>query len=61
MKFFIAASLFIHGQYSSMTGTMSGDANPPGYSVVNLDIDTIEGPVTVRPSVMGYVNALEGM
>ena len=40
---------------------MSGDSNPPGYSVVNLDIDTIEGPVVVNPSVIGFVNSLEGM
>ena len=39
---------------------LSGDENPPGYSVIDLDLDTIEGPVSVKPSVIGYVNSLEG-
>ena len=53
--------LFIEHRLATLSGLMSGDSNPPGYSVVNLDIDTIEGPVVVNPSVIGFVNSLEGM
>lgn len=45
----------------SLTGQMAGDPNPPGYSVVNLDLDTIERPPSVDKSVMAYVNAADGM
>ena len=40
---------------------ISGDLNPVGFSVVNLDVDTIEGPIGVKPSVIGYVNSFESM
>ena len=46
---------------STFTGTLSGDSNVPGYSVLNLDLDTVEGPAVIAPSVVGYVNSLEGM
>jgi hypothetical protein len=41
---------------ASITGSMSGDAVPSAYSVINVDIDTIDGPVVVPPSIMGYIH-----
>lgn len=40
---------------------LSGDKNPPGYTVMDVDVDTIDGQVAVRPSIIGYVNSLEGI
>lgn len=40
---------------------MVGDLDPPAYSVVNIDIDTVGGRVAVPKSIIGYVNALERM
>lgn len=40
---------------------ISGDRNPPGYSALNVEVDTIAGPVTIDKSVIGYVTQLEGM
>lgn len=51
----------IHVQSGSSPSLLSGDANPPGYSVLDVDVDTIEGPVSVKPSIIGYVNSLEGV
>ena len=46
-------------QSNSITGAMSGDGVPNGYSVVNVDVDTIEGPTVVDPSVIGYVRNID--
>ena len=40
---------------------MSGDLNPPQYSSVNVDIDTIQGPVTIDRTVIGFIDNLESM
>ena len=45
----------------SITGLMTGDRNPPAYSVVNIDLDTLEKPPSVAKSVLGYVDAADGM
>ena len=60
---FFAVILFVSsgGSYAGFAKSMSGDANPPGYSVIHLDIDTVDGPVAVKKSVLGYVHSLEGM
>ena len=52
---------FIHVHSGTSPSLLSGDANPPGYSVLDVDVDTIEGPVSVKPSIIGYVNSLEGV
>jgi hypothetical protein len=44
---------------SSITGSMSGDGVPAGYSVINVDLDTVEGPTAVQPSVIGYVRNVD--
>jgi hypothetical protein len=44
---------------SSLTGSLSGDGVPAGYSVVNVDVDTVEGPTAVQPSVIGYVRNID--
>ncbi len=54
-------AIWIHRAHGSITGLMAGDSNPPGYSVVNLDLDTVERPPSVDKSIMGYVNAADGM
>ena len=43
----------------SITGSMSGDGVPAPYSVVNVDVDTIEGPAVVSPSIISYVRNVD--
>lgn len=57
----VACTLKVSSVGASITGLMAGDANPPGYSVVNIDLDTIERPPSVAKSVIGHVNAVDGM
>lgn len=58
---FLLCTSLIKDSKSSISGRMAGDANPPAYSVINLDLDTIERPPSVDKSIMSYVNAVDGM
>jgi hypothetical protein len=44
---------------SSIAGSMSGDGVPAGYSVINIDLDTVDGPTILSPSVVGYVRNID--
>jgi hypothetical protein len=62
-RIYLSLSVLAHvsvGLKTSMTG-MSGDLNPPAYSAVNIDIDTIQGPVTIDRTVIGFIDNLESM
>ena len=47
------------GAPPAATESMSGDPNPPPYSVINVDVDTYVGPVAIDSSVIGYLNDAE--
>ena len=61
MKFSVVTLILWYHPQGSISRQLSGDANPPGYSVVNVDVDTVDGPVAIPKSVMGYINSLEGI
>jgi hypothetical protein len=50
----------VWGLETSLKG-LSGDLNPPAYSSLNVEVDTIQGPVTIERSVIGFINDLECM
>jgi hypothetical protein len=63
--FLCVAFLFsIHAAGSSpgsmSAKTLAGDKNPPPYSALNIELDTVAGPVTIQKSVIGFINQLEG-
>ncbi len=44
----------------SGSGSISGDPNPPPYSVINVDVDTYVGPTVIDPSIIASLNDAEG-